>query len=45
MELAKNGTKRDWAVEQTSKTRRQLILAGMRLMAKRGFDGVSMRSV
>lgn len=45
MDLAKTASKSDWALEQTAKTRRQLILAGMRLMAKRGFDGVSMRSV
>ena len=45
VDLAKTESKRDWALEQTAKTRRQLILAGMRLMAKRGFDGVSMRSV
>ena len=45
MELTKNRAKRDWAAEQTAKTRRRLILAGMRLMAERGFDGVSMRSV
>lgn len=36
---------RAWAAEQTARTRRQLILAGMRRMADDGIDGVSLRSV
>lgn len=36
---------RAWAAEQSANTRRQLILAAMRLMAETGIDGVSMRSV
>lgn len=36
---------RTWAVEQSENTRRQLVLAAMRLMAEKGLDGVSLRSV
>jgi AcrR family transcriptional regulator len=36
---------RSWAVEQSAHTRRQLILAAMRLMADRGLGAVSLRSV
>jgi AcrR family transcriptional regulator len=34
-----------WAAEQSASTRRQLILAGMRLMAEEGIEGVSLRAV
>lgn len=40
--VAKAGT---WAAEQSASTRRQLILAAMRLMADKGIEGVSLRSV
>ena len=36
---------RSWAIEQSASTRRQLILAAMRLMAERGLGSVSLRSV
>ncbi len=36
---------RTWAVEQSASTRRQLILAAMRLMADQGLGAVSLRSV
>jgi AcrR family transcriptional regulator len=36
---------RPWAAEQSDSTRRQLILAAMRLMAEQGIDGVSLRAV
>ena len=36
---------RTWAIEQSASTRRQLILAAMRLMAERGLGSVSLRSV
>ncbi len=43
--VAETKTSRSWAVEQSASTRRQLIMAGMRLMAEKGIDGVSLRSV
>jgi AcrR family transcriptional regulator len=36
---------RHWAAEQSDSTRRQLVLAAMKLMADKGIDGVSLRSV
>lgn len=36
---------RSWAAGQSESTRRRLILAAMRLMAEKGIDGVSLRSV
>jgi len=38
-------TERPWAVEQSKNTRRQLVLAAMRLMAEKGIGSVSLRSV
>jgi AcrR family transcriptional regulator len=43
--IASNAVSSSWAEEQSLKTRRQLILAAIRLMAKKGIDGVSLRSV
>ena len=34
-----------WAAEQSANTRRELILVAMRLMAEKGVEGVSLRSV
>ncbi len=36
---------RPWARERSARTRRQLILAGIRQMAEEGIDGVSLRAV
>lgn len=36
---------KDWAAEQSANTRRQIVLAAMRLMAEQGIEGVSLRAV